>query len=179
MASALAGTAVAQPDRGRSPFPIALGVEAKWESFLAGPPAAVTIQSLLQEDAEGRNVVGLGDGVHASMWAAVDRLATNDPDTLTALRLLEDSEAAMGLAAARRSGGRDRLLAVCRRYPWAAASHAALLDCGDAMLRSGHVEKDFEYVKSRAKDVKRRQERGLGEQVGGPSCAQPSHSYFH
>jgi outer membrane protein assembly factor BamB len=126
-------------DAQRLSFPGNFGLDTKWEALQASTPEASVIQSLVQEDFEGKNVIACGDRRYASVWSAVDRQLAQQPDALPPLRLLEDADAPTQLAAARRANDFGRLCAVCRRYPWADAVHAALLDSGEQMLREGHA----------------------------------------
>jgi hypothetical protein len=60
-------------------------MNVKWAAFQEKLPPASGFQALLAEDFEGRSVVPLGDGLHASVWSAVDGRVAGLADVLPAL----------------------------------------------------------------------------------------------
>ncbi|MCU0980242.1 MAG: PQQ-like beta-propeller repeat protein, partial [Pirellulaceae bacterium] len=152
-----AGGQEAVPAGPRPPsFPNAFGIDVKWDAFQRAQPAPAAVQALIQDDREGRSVVACGERQYASVWAATDRRLAGEAELLKGVRVLEDADAWAALATARRSGEPARLLAACRRYPWAAATHAALCECGEELVREGRpglALRCFQDVRRRAGSV--------------------------
>jgi outer membrane protein assembly factor BamB len=161
--------------RDAASLPRSLSTDDKWEALQRDRPTPGDIQSLINEDSGGKNIVACPDGVYRSAWSAVDQRLRQDAEAVRALRLVEDAEAAAALGAARRSGDPDRMLAACRRYPWAAASHTALLDCGEQMLRAGQAHaalRCFQDVLLRSDDPAARARAQDGEKLAAAHLVQ-------
>ena len=95
--------------------------------------------ALLQEDAEGQNLVPWGAGRFTSVWAAVDRRVAPEKEMTAALAQLRDGEARALLEPARQAGDLGRIITVYRRFPWSAAALEALAETGEQELRRGHA----------------------------------------
>ncbi len=158
------------------------GLEAKWEAIRASPVPDVMerIGEALREDAEGRNILPWRDVRQTSCWAAIDRhLLAQPPEALATLRAAQEAEARQAL----RSGSglaTDKLLAACRRYPWAPTTHQALLAWGEEQLRAGRsglALRAFEDVRARSADPALRARACVGSalaaaQEGGEALSQ-------
>jgi outer membrane protein assembly factor BamB len=165
---AAASVVAQQPDVRATVFPGNFSTAAKYDGFAADPSAAKpeAVRDLISEGAAGATLVAGKDGLHRSVWAAVDRAVRAEKGfDLEALRRLHDEEARPLLDAARRAGDPERVIAVFRRCPWSAAVHEALLDHAEAALRAGRAgtaARSFADVLERAGDDRLRARARVG-----------------
>lgn len=149
-------------------FPRDLGVEMKWGAIhtRTGGTDTASIQSLLDESAAGHGLMPDEAGGRAAAWVLVDRLlAAQKPEVLATLRQSQQAAAEEALDRARRSGDPQAVFAACRRYPWAAATHEAMVASGQEMLRrgwSGLALRMFEDALARATDGQTRAKAQAG-----------------
>ena len=154
------------------PFPNApsyasqFGLEVKWDGVRTNPigDMLARIGELLKEDAEGKSLLPWKDTRYSSLWVLLDRhLAAQEPAALAVLRKAQEEDARRLL---RTSGASPReLLTAFRWYPWASASHQALLRCGEDELRRGHAGlalRAFQDVRSHASDAGTRSRAQVG-----------------
>jgi formylglycine-generating enzyme required for sulfatase activity/outer membrane protein assembly factor BamB len=132
-------------------FPSTFAIKRDWIDFQRAAPPLKVIQSLLEKDAQGKLVVPLGESTYTSVWVTVNRWLTQHPETLSALRVEQNTAAVRQLYVAQRTGNPDRLMAVYRSYPWAAAVHVSQLDSGEGLLRSGRPQLALPYFQDALK----------------------------
>lgn len=153
--------------RGTRPavLPCKLGLEGKWETFQARPLAARAAHALMQEDPEGQNLIRWDDARHSSLWGTLDRRLAGQREVVDGLRKLQEGQAGALLDVARRSGDFARVIALCRRYPWAASVHETLIALGEQELRQGHAGlalRCFQDVLARSADPALRKQAQVG-----------------
>jgi len=126
-----------------------------------GEPDAGVIQSLIESSLRGDILVPAGDSCHTSLWGAIDRhlreLFVNSANKAApAFRgAQEKASAVRRIRDARQTRGAEAIVAVYRRYPWAMAVHAGLLEYGETVLRLGHsglARRVFQDVLTHASD---------------------------
>lgn len=120
-------------------FPCKFGLEGKYQAFQEKLPAVEVIQALLQEDAEGQNLVPWDEGRYTSVWSAVHRRLKSEPDVAKALAKLPEEEVRGLLEAAKRSGDSARFYSILRRYSFSSAVQEALIELGEQELRRGNA----------------------------------------
>ena len=112
-------------------------LDARWERIRNGgfEPDAGVLDSLIEQGAEDGGLIDVGGGVHASLWAAVDRHIGGRPPAR--LREAQHWAARRRLRRLGEDGALGPLMGLFRRYPWARAVHEAMLTSGEQALRSG------------------------------------------
>ncbi|MEX0886690.1 MAG: PQQ-binding-like beta-propeller repeat protein, partial [Phycisphaeraceae bacterium] len=148
-------------------FPQEAGLGGRWDALRRrGDDAGLAdeIQRLLERDVAGQNVVSQRERVRQSIWRSIEALVLERPGLREALAAAQQERAERALADA--AGDEAATLAAARRYPWANATQAALLELGERALwdgRLGAVERHLDDVLRRAGDAAQREtaERGL------------------
>ena len=149
-------------------FPRDLGLEMRWTAIHSRTSGAdtATVQALLDASAEGRGIMPWEQDRHASAWVLLDQLlARQTPDTLMPLREAQQHPARTLLARIPKADDTQTIVAAYRRYPWAAATHKAMVACGEATLRqgaSGLALRMFEDVLSHGADADLRKRARVG-----------------
>jgi outer membrane protein assembly factor BamB len=148
-------------------FPRDLGLEMKWIAVRSRTGGADTsaIQTLLADSAEGQGLM-LGEGaLRASVWVLLDRiLSAQKSETLAPLRRSQARDSEEPLQRAREADP-QALVALCRRFPWSAAVHEAVLAGAEQWLRqgrSGLALRAFEDVLAHAEDADARGRAQVG-----------------
>ena len=152
----------------RPDFPRDLGLEMKWATVVsrAGGTDTANVQGLLDESADAEGLM-MGDGGRpASVWVLADRLlSAQKPEVLAALRQAQQHQAEDLVERARRTGDPQAVVALFRRFPWAASVHEALVAAGQGCLRRGQLGsacRMFEDVLSHSQDVETRAKGQVG-----------------
>ncbi len=112
----------------------------KWNSLRDAAPAqnCEAMASLIRDDAEGQYLVAWDSNRLSSIWISMDRrLLSLSPEELAPLRQCQEAPAAALIGETALGSDLQSALRAYRRYPWAAASHAALLQAGEIALRQG------------------------------------------
>lgn len=112
----------------------------KWNSLRDATPVqnCEAIASLVQDDAKGQYLVEWDSNRLSSIWISMDRrLLSLSPAELAPLRQFQEAPAAGLIGATALGADPQPVLSAYRRYPWAAASHEALLRAGEIALRQG------------------------------------------
>ncbi len=118
-------------------------VQMSWDTFARGDRADVLgrVNVMYETDPTGRALVSVDGNRMQSLWTAADHYLQRQPaDLLKPLGERDGDRARRAAQAARRSSDPAKRLAVFRRYPWADASHQALVTWGERMLRRGEAE---------------------------------------
>jgi outer membrane protein assembly factor BamB len=147
-------------------FPSMFALQDQWNKFQQeSSPKVEVIQALLEKDADGGHVVPVSESTHRSVWVIVNRWLKEHPETLIALRAAQNVAAPAKLLMAKRTGEPDKLLRLCRTYPWADAVHHFQIDTAEQVLRTGHAQlalRWFEDVLERSENAELRSRAQAG-----------------
>jgi outer membrane protein assembly factor BamB len=128
-------------------------------------PKAADVQTLLSAEAEGARLLRQEDDRFVGLWNSVDRWATGKKAVVDALRREQERDAAVTVAAARKTADVPKLMALYRRYPWSASVHEGLMEAGEHALRRGwhgFAARCFDDVRSHAADAGLRSRATVG-----------------
>jgi outer membrane protein assembly factor BamB len=138
-------------------FPSMFALQDQWNKFQKGSsPDVKVIQALLEKDANGNHVIPLGESTHTSVWVSINSWLSENPQVLALLRASQNVAAPAKLLMAKRSGEPDKLMRLCRTYPWADAVHHLQVDTAEKALRAGHPQlalRWFEDVLKRSENA--------------------------
>lgn len=159
----LVRTRDARPD-----FPRDLGLEMKWATIVSRASGTDTanIQALLDESAEAQGLMPGEGGRPAAIWVLADRLLSSQkPEVLAPLRQAQQRQAEDLVGRARRAGDPAAIVALFRRFPWAASVHEVLVAAGEDCLRRGQLgaaSRLFEDVLAHCQDGQMRAKAQVG-----------------
>lgn len=149
-------------------FPRDLGLEMKWAAIRSRAGAADTarLQSLIDEAAKADGTLPSAAGGRAAAWRLLDDLLAAEPaDTRAALHNAQDGPAREALNRLDDPSDPQAVTEVFRRYPWASATHEAMLAVADALLREGHAGRALRFfrdVRARAAQAPLRERAQAG-----------------
>jgi len=121
-------------------FPTRLHVETTLENIPLQAPAAraAMAQDILDEVASEPCVRNEPDGIHVSIWRALNGLLHADASTVSTLKALQEKtierEDSVSVPQSL-----EPAMVLFRRYPYAGAAHRGLLAAGESQLRDGHA----------------------------------------
>jgi len=156
-------------------FPTVESIEAAWDTVRSGrgEPDARAIQSLIEKSLKGDILVPAYDSCHTSLWAAIDR-HLRERGVGSTLRSAQEKAAQGWVRDARQARDAEAVVAVYRRYPWAMAVHAGLMERGESALRLGHsglARRAFEDVLAHVTDPRLLSSAKVGNDPSAPGQA--------
>ncbi|MFB3891717.1 MAG: PQQ-binding-like beta-propeller repeat protein [Phycisphaerae bacterium] len=152
-------------------FPRNMRIEGRVDALAARPFAEQVeiVREILQQDAACRFDMAGGPSLMTSVWSWVDNMLLaqeGGPAKLAPLAAAQETDAAKAVAAiaGKADSAADRL-AVFRRYPWAKASHEAMIEAGQDAIRRGQgalARRCFDDVLARSADAAVRDKAVMG-----------------